>query len=151
MISRRNIIVFLSLLAIFAGLFLLLVPKKAESQMPRVILDGKTFSVEVADTPELQGKGLSGHSLLLGDQGMLFVFQKPDNYGFWMKDMMFPLDIIWFDQNFQVIHMERALMPSTYPEVFYPGSPALYVLEVKSGTSEAINLHLGDTAKLLQK
>src|SRR3989338_8221873 len=82
---------------------------------------------------------------------MLFIFDKPDNYGFWMKDMRFPIDIIWLDQNFKVVHVEKSVATSTYPKVFYPSGPATYVLEVNSGISDSINLQIGDEAKFLKK
>ena len=45
------------------------------------------------------------------NQGMLFIFNYPSKQGFWMKEMMFPLDIIWLDSNYSVIHIEKKLQP----------------------------------------
>lgn len=61
-----------------------------------VEVKGQTFKVAIADTDEKRTKGLSGRDNLAQDQGMLFLFDKPGNYPFWMKDMRFPIDIIFF-------------------------------------------------------
>src|SRR5512136_601336 len=67
-------------------------PAKAKT---RVMVGGVRFEVEVAQTPGTREKGLSGRTGLVDGQGMLFVFDKPDRYMFWMKDMLFPIDIIY--------------------------------------------------------
>src|SRR5690349_12394377 len=62
---------------------------------PRITIDNATFSVVVAKTPEEREKGLSGRDSLAQNSGMLFVFDHPDTYTFWMKGMKFPLDMIF--------------------------------------------------------
>ena len=114
-----------------------------------VLIDGNIFSVEVVDTKPLLEKGLSGHAPLSQNQGMLFVFQKPDKYGFWMKDMLFPIDIVWIGANWRVIHIERNLSASTYPEVFSPQSDSLYVLEIPAGQSDSVGIKVGDKVTYL--
>jgi uncharacterized membrane protein (UPF0127 family) len=105
----------------------------------------------VASTRAEQEHGLSDVPYLASTTGMLFVFDKPDDYGFWMKDMEFPLDIIWLDQSFKIIHIEHDLSPSTYPNVFYPGSPAKYVIEVNAGIAQKFSLAIGETMQIYQK
>jgi len=67
-----------------------------------VKIAGQNIKVDLALTPETQEKGLSGRSGLKDDEGMLFVFEKPDKYSFWMKDMNFPIDIIWMGEDMRV-------------------------------------------------
>ncbi len=110
----------------------------------RVVLKGKTYTVDVSDTAYTKTKGLSGRKSLAPNEGMIFVFEKPEKEGFWMKDMNFPIDIIWIDENLTVNHIEKSLSPSTYPNVFYPETPSLYVLEVSAGQADAIGLKVGD-------
>ena len=110
-----------------------------------VILGGKTFSVEVADTNLLRERGLSGHKPLGEYEGMLFIFQKPDRYGFWMKDMLFSLDILWLDENYKIIHIEKNLSPKTYPKVFYPEAESQYVLEISAGSCSMLGIKVGDS------
>lgn len=79
---------------------------------------------------------------------MLFVFDVPGKYGFWMKDMRFPIDMVWISQDGTVVHIEREVSPSTYfdfnpPKTFVNTPDAKYVLEMASGTSEKYGLYLG--------
>ncbi|MFZ2621426.1 MAG: DUF192 domain-containing protein [Minisyncoccia bacterium] len=116
-----------------------------------VVMKGKTFSVEISDTDRLRTLGLSGHAQLKDDEGMFFIFPKSGIYGFWMKDMLFPIDIIWVDENFKIIHIEKSISPDTYPKVFLPESPSKYVLEVLAGETLKVDLKIGDKINFLQK
>ena len=117
----------------------------------KVIVGGKTLTVEVVETKYLLEKGLSGHKPLLSDEGMFFVFQAPQKYGFWMKDMTFPIDIIWLDSNYKISHIEKNVKPETYPKVFYPETDSKYVLELQAGQSEILNLKIGDFVQFITK
>jgi uncharacterized membrane protein (UPF0127 family) len=102
--------------------------------------NGTLIDAEIADTPEAQAQGLSGRTSLNG--GMLFVFDRPDKYGIWMKDMNFPIDIIWLDENKKIVTIQENATPESYPsKTFFPSSSSLYVLELNSGTvrDEAIS------------
>ncbi len=91
------------------------------------------ISVKIADTPALQGKGLSGTESLAAGEGMLFVFDTPDQYAFWMKDMNYPIDIIWISGDKRIVDIKTNADPASYPAAFKPTLPALYVLEVEAG------------------
>ncbi|MEI7777072.1 MAG: DUF192 domain-containing protein [bacterium] len=110
-----------------------------------------TIMVDVADTEALQERGLGGRTTMTENQAMFFVFSIPEPYGFWMKDMFIPIDIIWLDKNLKVIYIKENVSPSTYPESFAPKTPALYVLEVASGFSSRHNVKIGDTIKVWYK
>ena len=105
-----------------------------------------TVDVEIADTPAARTQGLSGRHELAPGTGMLFVFDRPDTYGFWMPDMYFSIDILWLDVNKRVVHIEPDVSPESYPESFSPPAPALYVLEVPSGWSREHGISVGDRA-----
>src|SRR3989338_6103217 len=107
--------ILLTLIVIFLLAFSFFVKKNNISSL---ILGEKEFSVEVVDSDFARGRGLSGRSALLENQGMFFVFEKESDYGFWMKDMLFPIDIIWIDKNFKINHIENEVKPETYPKVF---------------------------------
>lgn len=110
----------------------------------------KEIVVEIASGPEAQARGLSGRESLDEDRGMLFDFDKPDIYYFWMKDMNFPIDIIWFDENRKIIYIEKNATPESYPQSFGSDQNAKYVLEVVSGFTEKYNLKVGDTISVLR-
>ena len=116
-----------------------------------VTIDGYNISAFVADTDDKRSKGLSGVENMSGNQGMLFVFNNPSKQGFWMKEMMFPLDIIWLDSNNTVIHIEKKLQPCTSVllcTVYSPSRDAKYVLETISGFTDLHSLNEGDKIKI---
>jgi uncharacterized protein len=106
-------------------------------------IGGAEITYELADIESERSKGLSGRLSLSQKEGMLFVFDSPDMYSFWMKDMKFPIDFIWIDENRQVIGFLENISPNTYPETFSPPSPVKYVLEVNSGFVEKFGITVG--------
>ena len=107
-------------------------------------LPGASFKVEVVQDQLSRNKGLSRRESLPEGEGMLFVFDRPAMYPFWMKDMNFSIDIIWMDSEKQVVHMEREVSPESFPNSFAPQEPSLYVLEFNSGFIDQYNISLGD-------
>lgn len=92
--------------------------------------------VEIADTPAAITQGLSGREKLPDDQGMLFMFERPGIYSFWMKDMHFPIDIVWIDADWRVVDISSQVDPATFPERFAPKESVQYVLEVNAGKAK---------------
>lgn len=113
-----------------------------------IFVANTAIDVDIADEDNERILGLSGKSSLDADKGLLFIFDRPDKHGIWMKDMNFSIDILWFNENGEVIYIERDVNPNTYPKVFYPTSQSLYVLEVNAGFVERNGLALGDTIDL---
>lgn len=123
------------------------VATSTETSLPHTLsleLKGQTLTVEIARTPEEQSRGLSGRPELAETGGMLFVYEAPEQPRFWMKEMHFPIDIIWLDQKQKVVEITRNLSPQTYPQTFSPRTPIKYVLEVNAGTAAKNNLQIGD-------
>jgi len=108
---------------------------------------GVRLTVELATTPAAQEQGLSGRDSMPADHGMLFVFNQEAQWGFWMHEMRFPLDIIWFNAQRQVVFMEQDLSPCTPTAcpVYSPSVNALYVLEVNAGFVRANGVGLGES------
>ena len=79
---------------------------------------------------------------------MLFIFPKDDKYGFWMKDMLVPIDIFWLDSKGHVVSIASGVATSTYPNVFYPAAPARYVLETAAGFAKDNNIATGTSLQL---
>ncbi len=113
-----------------------------------VKIKSAVLETELADTPEKRQRGLSGHAPLAENQAMLFIFEKPDFYSFWMKDMAFPIDIIWLDGGFSVVGLAQNISPKSFPKTFLPDSPAMYVLEIQAGLADKLGLVIGDKAEL---
>ncbi|MFA7216903.1 MAG: DUF192 domain-containing protein [Candidatus Paceibacterota bacterium] len=118
--------------------------KDVEFSQGQIFVGENVLNVAVADTFLSRERGLSGRESLGLDEGTFFVFQKPYRYGFWMKDMLFPLDIIWMDSDLVVNHIEKEVSPDTFPKNFYPESDSLYVLEISSGNADRLGIKIGD-------
>jgi len=114
-----------------------------------VKIAGQVLKVDLALTPETQSLGLSGRNILKEDEGMLFIFEKSALYYFWMKDMNFPIDMIWIDENLQVIYVKKNAQPESFPETFGSTKKSRYVLEVVAGFSEKNNLKERDRIEFL--
>lgn len=110
----------------------------------KVVIGNTTIDAVIASTEEERTLGLSSYEALLPNEGMLFVFEEPDIYGFWMEGMKFALDIIWIDENKEIIHAEENILPESYPEIFQPAKNSLYVIEVPAGFFSKNNLKVGD-------
>lgn len=104
-----------------------------------------SFHLSVADTPESRAKGLGGRENMAVDQGMIFVFSEPAMQCFWMKDMHFPIDIIWLDSDRKVVHIETDVSQESYPEKFCPQKLAKYVLELRAGQAKRSEIRQGQT------
>jgi len=121
-------------------------------QTVKIKFAGVILVVELATTPAEQQRGLSGRDSMPDDHGMLFVFSQEGQWGFWMIDMKFPLDIIWFNSTMQVVFIEQNLSPCTPAgcPVFTPPVNATYVLEVNSGFVRTHGVSLGDSFVFIQ-
>ena len=145
--TRR--IVYSAIIGAFLVFVIVLVPTPKQ-QKTHLLLSKNEIEVTIADTLELRERGLSYRERLASNEGMLFVFQEPKPYGFWMKDMNFPIDIIWFDANRRIVWVKERADPLSYPEIFTPSADALFVLEVPAGFFSEHHLHIGDLFEILQ-
>ncbi len=98
---------------------------------------------QVAKTDAQRTTGLSGRACIGADQGMLFEFDNPGLYPFWMKDMKFPIDMVWINANHTVVTVDPAVLPSSYPSNFVSSAPAQYVLELQAGRARTLNITPG--------
>jgi len=78
---------------------------------------------------------------------MLFVFPKDGKYAFWMKDMHFPIDIIWLSAEGSVVYMAQNVPPGSFPQTFRPDVLARYVLELPAGYAKEYNVVVGDIVR----
>ena len=122
--------------------------KKDSSSHREIIIGNVAVKIEVATSPTEKQKGLSGRNFMRKNSGMLFIFSQPDFYPFWMKDMEFPIDIIWLDENLQIINIEKNITPDTFPKKFIPRLPAKYALEINAGWSDKNKVKEGVNIKV---
>lgn len=109
------------------------------------VKEGEVFKAEIADTDKKRIRGLSGRESLPENQGMLFVFDTPNYYTFWMKEMNFSLDFIWIRGN-KVIEITKNVKSEDYqpPKILVPKNKIDRVLEVNAGFAEKAGIKEGD-------
>lgn len=118
-----------------------------------LVFHGGVIQIALAETRAERLTGLSRQRVLGESEGLLFVFNESAEHGIWMRDMNFPIDIIWLDTNLSVVDIKENATPESYrsfddAEVFTPRLPARYVLEVRAGFVDAQNIIIGDIFSL---
>lgn len=97
----------------------------------KVKIGKKEYNVEVAKTEGEKLKGLQGRDSLDSNEGMLFIYDEPQDVAFWMKDTHIPLDIIFIDEDQEVISVQEGTPMS---EDLIEESDVQYVLELNQGS-----------------
>lgn len=102
-----------------------------------------SIDIEIADDAYQTQTGLMYRDNMESDQGMFFVFSKPDYHSFYMKNTRIPLDIIYIGSDKKIVSIQKNAKP--FDETSLPSNAlALYVLEINAGLSEEWNLEVGD-------
>ena len=152
MTTRTQALIPVTIAAVIIGVIgMLSLPSdsKLESvEFPRgtIKVDEVPVEVQIADTEPRRVRGLMFQDQLPYDQGMIFVFDEPGLYSLWMLNMQFHLDMIWFDENGKVVHIEKDVPPCktaleiTTCQSVVPEGNAKYVLEVTSGFIDQNNI-----------
>jgi uncharacterized protein len=107
-------------------------------------ISGVSVRASVAETWPDRIRGLSNTPYLPMDVVKLFIFDSSGFHSIWMKDMNYPIDIIWVDESLEIIHIEEDAQPESYPNLFVPVKPALYVIETASGFVREKEIKIGD-------
>jgi uncharacterized protein len=124
------------------------VPQKLEKKAALRFPKGKPIIVDVADTPSTRETGLMCVTRMPRDYGMLFVFPSEMGLGFWMKNTLVPLDILWIGADKRINNIAPRLKASRVdtPEdkVARAGGRGMYVLELAAGEAKRRGLKVGD-------
>jgi len=119
---------------------------------PRVVINDTTFRVEVATSQADLHQGLSDRRQLAADAGMLFVFARPGELTFHMKDCYFPIDLAFLDADRRIVRLETMAVekdPAHPMRQYRSVQPAAYALETVGGTWERIGAQVGMTVTFL--
>ncbi len=100
------------------------------------------FTVELADSEAERNKGLMFRETMPRSAGMLFVYPEPDIVGFWMKNTLIPLDMIFLDETGTVQRIHANAIPHDETPIM-GGAGILAVLEINGGMSEALGITVG--------
>jgi len=128
--------------------------KGVEADISSIRIGTSQFKVEVAGTPLARSKGLSGRNFLDPGEGMLFLFESSGKYGFWMKDMKIPIDIIWiqgdriigFSKNVPIEPDKSMFNLKTYR----PPAEVDKVLEINAGLVDKYGIGIGDRVEFIK-
>ena len=109
-------------------------------------INDMVFNIETFDINEEIRNGLSDRNEIKENQGALFVFNEPGFYSFYTKDMSFPIDIIWIDDNKEVVFIKKDFQPCIEEHclTIKPDKKSKYVLEIKAGIADKIDIKIGN-------
>ena len=118
--------------------------------LPRVKLSAgmHLIDAQVAQSPEQRQIGLMLRKDMPQGEGMFFIFDRAEILGFWMPDMNFAIDIVWIGEDWKIVDISHDVTLQSYPKVFSPTVPALYVLEVPAGFARKNRWNAGDAVVL---
>jgi len=127
-------------------IILLIFRPEVRTDIPTLTFDnGASVFIEIADTEKERRQGLSERVSLSVGYGLLFIHETRETPSYWMKDMFFPIDIIWIDDG-EVIGLTQNAEPENPARTFYtPPSPVTHVLEVNAGFIEQRGISVGNT------
>ncbi|OGY26301.1 MAG: hypothetical protein A2Z42_04365 [Candidatus Woykebacteria bacterium RBG_19FT_COMBO_43_10] len=153
--TNKVLIIVFGLLLLIFPIFIFASTQKKSSE-PKVgekyltlEINGTRITAEIAKTPREVARGLSGRDSLGETNGMLFYLGSRRNATFWMKDMKFPIDIIWIDKEIIVYIVENAPVPTQNNIPAYtPDKLATHVLEVNAGFVSEHNIRIGDSIEI---
>jgi uncharacterized membrane protein (UPF0127 family) len=116
----------------------------------KICFNETCVNAEIVDSEASRAQGLMFREVLPEKSGMLFIFPGDGVYSFWMKNTLIPLDIIWLDKDFKVVHIKSFIPPCrTFDCPSYnPGLEARYVLEVNAGFALFHRIEINDKANL---
>ena len=128
---------------------MLIIRNYHQQQNPQVCNENTCFTIEIADTSTEREKWLMNRELMSENHGMLFVFSESDFHNFWMKNTIIPLDMIWINEQSEVVRILTAQPCTADPCVIYkPEILATYVLELNTGIAKKYGIIEWDTLQL---
>lgn len=138
----------LALLAV-VGLSFVFLPDTINTGETKIKIGNAEWRVEIANNEFSRAQGLSGRQSLPEDAGMLFLFNQADIHKFWMRDMKFPLDIVWINDD-KVVDISDNLPPASLDDlkIYSPKEPANLVLEINAGQIDRYGIKIGDPVKI---
>ena len=120
-------------------------PESGLEVIPVTVTSGDetfTFMSELADSVEAQRRGLMFRTEMGENEGMIFPYDAPDNLGFWMRNTVLPLDIIFIGPDKRILNVAEGV-PYNETSVTSDG-PAIAVLELNQGRAEELGIAAGD-------
>lgn len=148
-IPKNIVIVFVSLILIVILFSIFSRPKNVKyPDGIGLTIKNQDYYLEVAHTNETRAKGLSNREKICPNCGMIFVFDKPAQYTFWMKDTLIPLDMVWLDDQGKIVKIATVLDINNDQKKYTNDQNAKYVIELNANEAFKLDLKIGDTIDL---
>jgi hypothetical protein len=130
-------------------------PQPTTIAPPFAVINGHTFRLEIPEDEAAFYQGLGNRLSLPEDTAMLFIYPKEDRLFFWMKDMLFPLDILFLDSSQKIVDIQTMQPEPGVPDYelrsYRSSAPAMYALEMNVGLAEQFGFTVGMVIELFTK
>ena len=117
----------------------------------RAVINGRTFTLEVARDATSRGRGLGGRDAIADDSGMLFIFPQEGLHRFWMKDVGFALDLLYIGRDGAVVDIQTMVPEPGVPDgdltIYEPSAQALLALEINGGLALRLGIEPGTVVR----
>jgi len=141
-----------ALVVIFGAIFLIYRQMQQKNPEQKIKINEHEITVELVQTQKARENGLSKRNSLNENHGMLFIFEPSSYPQMWMREMNFPIDIIWINKNYEIVYIKKQALPCPRNQnlctLYTPGKPAQYVLEITSGDCDKYNIKVGDIVEM---
>jgi len=130
---------------IIAAVLLLLCSSAVASELIKVSVSGtdRIFHLEAAFSEEEKLSGLMHRTKLDSSDGMIFIYNEPENVKMWMKNTLIPLDMIFADSKGRIVYIKENTEPLSLEKIG-PDTPVSYILELKAGEVEKHRIRIAD-------
>lgn len=109
-------------------------------------IGNRLFTLEVAENDDDRARGLMHREWMPADHGMIFVFDREQRMGFWMKNTLIPLDILYVSETGRVVTIAQMKPLDLNPAP--SRAPAKYAIELNAGTAKEVGVEVGDVIKI---
>ncbi len=144
-LAPKKSIFIVVILLVIALLCLAIFFAKTNNNIAKVQIGDVNYSLELVNTDTTRQQGLSGKPNLQPNNGMLFDFKQDGYWQIWMKEMNFAIDILWLNNQKQVVGVKTEALPQNYPESYGAEQQSQYVIELPAGSVNERNIKIGDT------
>lgn len=135
----------LSLLLLVFGCFVAC--QSEEPMISPIHIGAHAFDVQYALTAEQKRKGLMFVEDMPDNHGMVFLYPKQSVTKFWMRNTLIPLDMLFFDKDMKLVHIENSATPHDLSPRG-PNTPVCIVVEINGGMAETLNIQMGEILSL---
>lgn len=153
MLKKKNLfIIILLLFLFFVSIFLFIkFTNNKTKDKTKINIKENIYTLIVSRTDEDKARGLMNVSYMKSNEGMIFIYENEVKYGFWMKNCLIPLDMIFINKDGKVVDINKNALPCKENIVcptYYPDFNYKYVIELNSGQIDEIDLKIGDIVKI---